>query len=371
MAVGASLIGPVLVGVSPVRGISGSASNRPPAGIWGRPTEIRGVPGGLGPLNGVSCVAPGECTAVGTDGHSEPFFVRERGGTWRRPTEVPNHRGSAEFYAVSCARAAACTAVGADRRGPLVASEVRGVWHAPVEIGLHGKFGLLEGVSCSAAGWCVAIGTDDNDGHSFPIYVTQSDGKWGPATAFPHAPFNRLVAVSCVRVGQCTAAGSNEQGNEQPSVVSETSGSWESAQVLRGAPGQFGRLQGISCATTRDCVTVGFDGKFQLVVATETGGKWGPVIELTTPEGINQVGGVSCPAAAACTAVGSQQNTFDPLVVSMSHGRWGKPTTFAHTRGGGGQLNAVSCAAASQCTAVGFDGDHQPFYISERPRPRN
>ncbi len=85
---------------------------------WGSFTDILNPPGGSGYFNGVSCTTTSNCTAVGTDGNSQPMFDTETNGVWGPPTDVLGAAGgSGYFKAISCSGASACTAVGEDGNG--------------------------------------------------------------------------------------------------------------------------------------------------------------------------------------------------------------------------------------------------------------
>jgi hypothetical protein len=93
------------------------------------PTELLGASSTTGSFASVSCVAIGDCTAVGGDSNSQPIYETETSNVWGTPTELPSGPGS--FTGVSCTSLGNCTAVGSDGDSPMYASETNGVWGNP------------------------------------------------------------------------------------------------------------------------------------------------------------------------------------------------------------------------------------------------
>ncbi len=120
-------------------------------------------------LDGVSCAAVGDCTAVG-------FYRRNSGGvvtlaeSWngkRWTTErTPNPPGAVDstLYGVSCTATNACTAVGpyrnrADKQGTLAEAWNGKEWTIETTPKLtRAKSICLYGTSCTSAGGCTAVG---------------------------------------------------------------------------------------------------------------------------------------------------------------------------------------------------------------------
>jgi hypothetical protein len=156
-------------------------------GVWAAAEEVPGTAtlnkgGETAYLNSVSCTSAGNCSAGGdysnASGDLQAFVVSETGGVWGAAQEVPgtatlNKDGYADTYAVSCASAGNCSAVGPykDSSGHFqvfVASETGGVWAAAQEVPgtatlNQGGNDLAVSVSCPSAGNC-AIGGYYTDG---------------------------------------------------------------------------------------------------------------------------------------------------------------------------------------------------------------
>ncbi len=349
------------LGAAPSAGVAAT-------GVWGTPSDITGAPGGVGSLSSISCVAVADCTAVGSDGNGQPFYVSESGGVWGPPSEITGTAWGSSLNSVSCVGAGECTAVGPTGNGqPFYVHETGGAWSPAVLItGTPGGRGDLYGVSCVDASDCTAVGYD---GNGQPLYVSESGGIWGPPTEIAGAPGGGgiLSSVSCADAGDCTAVG--HDGNGQPSYVTESGGAWGTPTEITG-PAGIPDLYGVSCADASDCSAVGMDGSYKPFYVSESGGVWGPPAEVAgAPGGSGQLDGVSCVGVGDCTAVG--YGAGQPFYVSESGGVWGPWTLITGAPDESGILSSVSCVGTEDggCTAVGRGGPSQPLYVSETMTP--
>jgi hypothetical protein len=167
-------------------------------GTWGTAIEVPGTanPTGISPggVTSVSCAAPGNCTAGGTDagtsGNQQAFVASQVNGTWQTATGVPgitalSPSGSASISAVSCATVGNCSAggnyAGSSRRvEAFVVSETNGTWGAAVEVpGIEAlnkeRRAGITSLSCAAPGNCSAGGHyKDGSGHRQVFVVSQN-----------------------------------------------------------------------------------------------------------------------------------------------------------------------------------------------------
>jgi hypothetical protein len=95
-------------------------------GTWGRPELAPGIPvlpvrHGFVEFNGLSCAAPGDCSAGGSyegyDHAGHAFVIGQAGGTWGTAEQVPgilalDQDGSSGLAALSCAAPGYCSASG-------------------------------------------------------------------------------------------------------------------------------------------------------------------------------------------------------------------------------------------------------------------
>jgi hypothetical protein len=118
------------------------------------------------------------------------------------------------------------------------------------------------------------------------------------------------------------------------------------------------QLNGVSCTSAAACTAVGsYDnsGIYQTLIESWNGTGWSVVPSPGPGSGIGALDAVSCTSAAACTAVGSYDNNSDTslsLIESWNGANWsvvpspspGSIYSF---------LEGVSCISATACTAVG------------------
>jgi hypothetical protein len=388
-----------------------AAEGRTPAtGVWQDPEPVPG----LAALDvdhdsslSVSCTAPGECGGGGlyddSHGHLQAFVVDEHKGIWGKAEEVPgtaalNAGGDAAVSVISCASPGNCAVGGTytDSAGDTqlwVANEIGGVWGPAQQLtGLAGTgnpgFTLMNSISCAGPGSCAAGGTYSVSSAVGPKYsafvASETNGVWSaievPGTDGTDATLN---TVSCGSPGDCVAGGGNNPNAADAGAftVTETSGTWGSAQLVPGTgtlPGLQPAITAISCESS-GCDAVGTTGPFsgEGFSVTETGGTWSEAAALplpfTVPSG--DVGSlrpesISCTAPGDCATVGSTGlSTISSLgnagaigfYANEVNGTWGAPQPSPDAGalspdGDTFQLSSVSCPATGDCTAVGLAG---------------
>jgi hypothetical protein len=332
-------------------------------GVWGKAIDVPGLPHvkyGDSWVSQVSCAKPGFCSAGGSyaDGHTcsidgaadycyQAFVVNEVKGVWQKAIEAPgsahlNH-GNASVDTVSCPSAGYCTAAGTYRNAPFseftslpfVMRESHGVWGKAVRVRLSaalladGDIGISQ-IACSTASSCAAVGyIDDFGGGADPFLVTEKNGVWGKGIAVPGlddvlfhgAAEASLDAISCASAGSCTAGGTytDDFGNHQPFLVTETNGVWGNAFDVPGfgtlnAVG-WADLSSVSCATAASCAATGSysigANAAQAFVVGETNGVWSAATEVPGTAALNvgaipQAGAaqISCAKSGSCVVGG-------------------------------------------------------------------
>lgn len=311
---------------------------------WGPPTEISTT----GEFSAISCNDALDCTAVSRNAS----VVTETSGTWGTPTVISG-MGGGSLNGVSCAAVTDCTAVGNVGNGlPFYVDETSGVWGTPVEVtDIPGGSGAFNSVSCAHASDCTAVGSDGND---LPFYDTETAGTWGTPVEVSNAPFDSaFYSVSCTDATDCTAVGG---ADDLPFYDTETGGSWGGAAAISDTPGGSGYFYGVSCPDASDCTAVGYASNYggAPIYASEVGGTWGTPVVLPTVGGGYTLWGVSCSDAIDCTAVGNAHYN-EPIYVSETVGTWGSVSELTGVPSGAGRLDGVSCTQAAECTAVGLD----------------
>jgi hypothetical protein len=137
-------------------------------------------------------------------------------------------------------------------------------------------------------------------------------------------------------------------------------GAWKIQRTPNPA-GRYGFLDGVSCAGPADCIAVGYDktGFASIASLAErwNGTRWS-LQAVPAPAGAtsSQLGGVSCTAPDACTAVGYYDNRVG-LVLALAERwngtRWSPQATPNPAGSLASGLFAVSCTSAASCTAAG------------------
>jgi hypothetical protein len=331
-------------------------------------------------LEAVSCSAADLCTAVGRynnqSGRTLTLAERWNGSTWSVQT-TPDPKGApgSESAAVACPAANACTAVG--NYYPLTGNErdLAEGWNGttwsiqPVRSPAGVESDGLYGVSCLAPYQCMAVGGYSNAG----FLLSFSESWNGRALSIRPVPnpsgtiSSNLNGISCLSSTSCIAVGAYETtvGGGDLTLAARWDGSTWSIQPTPNPPeAQSSAFGAVSCSGPDACTAVGdyedSAGTFLNLAERWNGATW-TVQTTPDPKGAqsSELTGVSCPAAAACTAVGSyvsRSNLYELLAERWNGKTWSRQATPNAAGADGGVFNDVACTAASACTAVGDYG---------------
>lgn len=285
---------------SPSSGTARAGPRQPPPPY--RPTQPKEC------SNGVSCVSATNCEAVGyyafLSGPPLPLIEQWNGSTWSvQPTWPPDGTFGTFVNGVSCTASSACLAVGYTIFGGGLTDAFAERWDGSVwsfELPANrSSSNVLDGVSCTSASSCMAVGE----------YVDPVTGNPMTLAEFSSAPARWTLQVT-------------------PS------------------PGRtFSVLHGVSCTATGGCIAVGSYDTFRGVpvplVDSWDGANWS-FVSLAAPIGAtsSDLGGVSCPAPTACTAVGDYHNGA------------GSVLTLAERFSGGGSPHALSLTRRGRVIAL-------------------
>jgi hypothetical protein len=322
-------------------------------------------------LNGVSCVSPAVCTAVGYDRAGTPFHtvVESWNGAKWSVVRSPSPAGSVfmDLTGVSCVSAAACIAVGyyetsTGTEKSLIESWNGTSWSVAPSPHPASSVDNLNGVSCVSVNACTAVGYHYLLGSGIIETLVESwnGTRWTVAPSpNPASAANVLDGVSCVSAVVCTAVGFDyETPNAQRTLVESWNGTAWSAVPSPNRPSS-NALDGVSCASATACTAVGSHGdrrSTRSLIESWDGVTWSLVTSPNPGIDYDYLYGVSCPTAAACTAVGKYNNpgTELTLVESWNGTKW--TVTHSPSPGTVDMLNGVSCPSAATCTAVGSNG---------------
>jgi hypothetical protein len=342
-----------------VAGATASAS----AGIAGAAPALRGN------LLGVSCTSATACMAVGSAGgpnfNADLLADRWNGATWTVvPVPKPPHAEGGDLATVSCTAPTACMAVGGygtKRASALLAERWNGTAWSVVPMP-KGGFAApdLTGVSCSTTNSCAAVGCDLNGDFCAGTVAYEWNGTaWRPEPT--PAGTGQLTSVSCTAPSACMAVGGGSKGT----LAEQWNGRAWSAVPSPNPPKNRGflELDGVSCLAT-GCEAVGSyaDNAGGVVTLAErwNGHTWSIQKSPNPPGGLVGLGGVSCSAADACTAVGNYDNSTGATLATAL--RWNgtawalqAPANPHTTPFVTVTLSGVSCPAAASCATVGYN----------------
>lgn len=332
-------------------------------------------------LLGVSCTSMRACTAVGDDssrdGTTKLLIDRWNGSRWSiQPAPSPFY---SVLASVSCTSSTVCTAVGAAGRNSVGLVER---WNGrrwsiqPVPSGWSGPDSVGEGaVDCASSRACVAV--------QGSAVSWKRGARW---SIQPSSSDDSLEGVSCRSASFCEAVGGR-------SAARWDGLTWRPQRIptIRGIGSD---VSAVSCGSASSCIAIGNSGNCdgcteEIIGDRWNGSRWSLQQPLYPPAAVDaELFGVSCPAATACIAVGSEDlfnNAGDGVLLAE---RWNgthwsialrlNPARATHEAScrntyACATLNDVSCPTATFCMAVGsFDIAHATIPIATRysDRPR-
>jgi hypothetical protein len=227
---------------------------------------------GSGELNGISCGTPTTCVAVGEVAtnarHARPLIESWNGIAWSIvPNSAPKGTTVSTLNSVSCLASGQCKAVGHLNGEDYVDQTLVETWNGsrwsivpspnPVPAGDN----LLFSVSCTEVHKCIAVG--GSSGSSAPQAIVESwnGTEWMTVPVpIPSGTFeSELMSVSCASPRNCTAVGFaySESATVGQTLVEHWNGaSW--LEVHSANRGNFSALQGVSCSGNGGCTAVGY-----------------------------------------------------------------------------------------------------------------
>lgn len=379
---------------------AGAPSAPAAAGVaaWQPARQITSPDGLAISVTGISCTAPGDCTADGTQEEIlnyyqppdyEGFVADERDGVWGGTRPIPgllalNVGGTLTITAPSCASPGNCAVGGTyeDAKSDylaFVASERNGTWGKAQPI--PGLAALatdhndsVSQVSCGAPGDCTATGTYDVGAEPNTVedafHVAEKNGTWAKAEEAPSSWVDQAAGgLACAGPGDCELIGDSVPGG--PFAVEEKNGTWGKATPLSG--GEYSEVYSLSCTSPGNCVAGGddfgtaTDDDNEAALWRESEGTWAAVQPLPGIAALGEQSGVrlvSCASPTSCAAVGWYNNAGGnevPFAIDEVDGTWAAPVSLAALAGVVITSNAVnvvvtslSCGVPGDCTAGGF-----------------
>lgn len=192
-----------------------------------------------------------------------------------------------------------------------------------------------------------------------------------PVPTPAHSHETGLNAVSCASTRDCVAVGFQDRSvtNDPVPLVERWRGSnWSTEPTpTPGAPGWSGWLSSVSCPSTSACVAVGLaysaESRPRPLVERWDGSSWS-VERISRLGDAEALDGVSCASSTDCMAVGYGRSS---VAAHWNGARWrAQDVEFGDPAGRPNALAGVSCTPGT-CAAVGWDnvglcGGDRSFY---------
>lgn len=242
-------------------------------------------------LSSLSCTAPFNCMAVGHYYIANPFesftlAEKWNGSTWQRVGTKKFVNSNLE--GVSCLASTNCTAVGdrpnsSGNAAALVEHWDGTAWHVVAAPAPATRKSFLAKVSCANSKSCVATG------NSFASSVAPSRAfseVWnGSSWTIHKIPIGKLVTathvlgISCVSPTDCVAVGQRiYTKDESKSLAVHWDGStWSRMPIQDPSGSPLNNLNGVSCTSNTSCLAVGSqDQSNEIIVSSDVwnGTKW-------------------------------------------------------------------------------------------------
>ena len=234
--------------------------------------------------------------------------------------------------------------------------------------------GTLLGVACTGV-TCEAVGTNlDSKGNQVPLAEKWTGSAWtrqhvpiptGDPNGSQFDDLHELTAVSCSAASACTALdyGASEYlfGSNVIHAMRWSGTAW-AEQTITLPTGEYGVLNGISCAGATACTAVGSYETAglptqHLLVEVWNGLTWtAQTAALSSQYTSPFFNGVTCTASTHCVAVGAAVNSSSqqvPLVDTWNGTTWVGKVLPLPTGASSARLNAISCTSVTACMAVG------------------
>lgn len=322
-------------------------------------------PDGSNSLSGVSCVSADDCWAVGSTLDTRTTNVggetlHSDGSSW---VAVSSPAAAGALDSVSCTSSNECWAVGNISNGQTVPRRLTARWNGTSWTNIQTPSvsgAVLRALSCSSSGNCWAVGSYDRSNKTLALLWTES--RWiQVATPSPGKFDKALTAVTCISARNCWSFGYYD-GPPRGAFVTgylmaiHWNGSawkrvWTSTPYYGGDVSTAAAVAGISCASSRQCLAVGWSWIPGVMTSSLAllwnGSTWATVNTPTIHDA--HLYGVDCASVKDCWAVGSARS-----LGGSSHSpalRWnGSSWTTAAPPG---DASSVSCTSSSRCWAVG------------------
>lgn len=317
----------------------------------------------------VSCTATTACTAVGEyadepEGPGKPLAEFWDGSAWS--VQEVQASSASSLHGVSCTSASACVAVGSLSGGGPVSEIWNGSTWTDQGMPDPDDETSIYSVACASASSCEAVGVEST-GINVPVAEHWDGSSWSVQSAVdPHPPGepggenSGLYGITCTSASACIAVGEQElfsQEQEDPALAEKWNGTaWSLMPLPRQHAFQYW-FNAVSCSSANDCLAVGHivHGDYECTgaLAEHWNGKaWA---STTWPNECQEVNlqGVSCASAKECIAVGGERGS--------EVGYWDGKSWTAE-RSPWEDERGVSCVSATYCMSVRLSAPDSSLY---------
>ena len=310
------------------------------------------LPGGVTFTSALACGSAASCAAGALDNGQPVFVTTVNGGhSW---TVDPLPAGDGQIFKLSCPSAADCQGL-ASAQGKSISRGLSGLMASVSVVGTTdgGRHFTavrfppnhsLQDISCPTTRYCVAVGVY-NESVLSPsaqlngyVMISRDGGaswQWGTLpTGLSPGPFPQ---VSCLSTTQCWMIGYvHDVAYSVMASSSDGGATWTEHSLPAAIPQP--QLLSFACPTAATCYAAGSDSIPQrigntynegsaVVAVTQDGGRsWRRVsfpVPARVPSGMQgdsflSIGGIQCPAAGSCVALGvsDQGSTSTPVYTS-------------------------------------------------------
>jgi hypothetical protein len=278
----------------------------------------------------------------------------------RHGASRPYAPSSGQLAGVSCVTSTFCAAIGeaipslAVSGRPMLLTWSGSTWREQVVAVPKGAYDNLSNIACSSTKFCLAAGYSDSSTNLLETY----DGRtWRSAGAPSDAATTTFEALACVKTGSCMAFGESLAGepNAAPHADLWIDGGWVNTRAPKLPTGEFSNSVTGACtsatfclmATNCDCSGPAGYGSHMSVW---NGKRW----TAGTAAIPATLSGVSCASSKLCMAVGWSPDEVSPAAFLWNGKIWTKQTALPLPVGTSSAIiSQVSCPSTRSCIAIG------------------
>lgn len=215
---------------------------------------------------------------------------------------------------------------------------------------------------CQAGGGCMAAGYTQTRSTAYTLTERWDGAGWTvvPSPNPRGGTYSGFTDLTCVNSHDCFAGGHYYHPGSRTLIEHWNGAAWSITRSANPAGSPYNYIYGLGCAAASGCFAVGEASTNSLgyypLTERWNGSAWStvPAPEPAGSQGAI-LGGVACPAARDCLAVGINRTSraIDHLTEQWNGTAWkilpGAPGVPA-----AGYLDGITCVSATSCDALGF-----------------